>query len=129
MWYRLWAVIAVACAFTWQVPGVLAEPARARLLLQVSFVSGFQYYEGKRLFRHLAAGDEVRLIREPDNAYDANAIRVEWNNRVLGYLPGNENRALARQMDFGHRLRGRIVQLSRHRDPNRRVEIEVYLQY
>ena len=103
--------------------------ADARLLLQVSFVAGLQSYEGKRLFSRLRVGDELQLRREPDNAHDENAIRVEWHGRLLGYLPRGGNESLARQMDLGNRLRARIVRLNRHRDPDRRLEVEIYLQY
>ena len=45
------------------------------------------------------AGDALALVREPDNPFDAAAIRLEWNGRKIGYVPRQENGALARELD------------------------------
>ena len=103
------------------------ERLDAYLLVQVSFVAGFQHYDGKRVFSRLKVGDSLQLVRESDHQHDRNAIRVEWQGFTLGYVPRNANTDLARQLDFGNHLRARIIRLSRHRDPDRRVEIEIVL--
>lgn len=103
------------------------EVPDAYLLVQVSFVAGFQHHEGKKLFSRLKVGDSLQLVRELGNAHDPDAIRVEWRHHTLGYVPQNANENLARQLDFGNRLRARITRLSRHRDPDRRVEMEIFL--
>lgn len=99
----------------------------ASLLVQVCFVTGFGHYDGKRVFSRMQVGDLLRLAREADNPNDANAVRVEWQGHKLGYVPDNSNEDIARQLDYGNRLRGRVIRLSRHRDPDRRVEIEIFL--
>jgi hypothetical protein len=35
----------------------------------------------------LAVGSLLTLVREPENPYDPNAIRVEFNGKKLGYIP------------------------------------------
>ena len=104
-----------------------AQPA-ARILIQSSPVAGFQFHEGKRLWDQLKVGDALALVREPGNAHDARAVRVEWNGHMLGYVPRAENDAVARQLDRGNRLEARIVRLTRHRDPWKRIEFEVFLR-
>jgi hypothetical protein len=37
-----------------------------------------------------AVGDLVTLVPEPDNAFDANAVKVIWNGVHLGYIPKTE---------------------------------------
>ncbi|MGD2139713.1 MAG: HIRAN domain-containing protein [Burkholderiales bacterium] len=102
-----------------------AENAQAYLLVQICFVSDFAQHDGKSVFRRLKRGALLQLVREPDNEQDGNAVRVEWQGHWLGYLPASVNAGIARQLDFGNRLRARITRLSRHRDPDRRVEIEI----
>ena len=119
--------IAVCALGVLLTPAHSEELAEASLVVQVSFVSGFQYYEGNEVFKRLKVGDGLRLVRERQNSADPNAIRVEWSGYILGYVPEDVNANLARQMDFGNRLRARVVRLSRHRDPDRRVEMEIYL--
>jgi HIRAN domain len=110
---------------------VSASPSAAqtpgRILVQSSPLAGFQYYEGKALWAQMKRGDPLALIREPDNPHDPLAVRVEWNGHKLGYLPRRENQAVARQLDHGNPLQARIVRLVKHRDPWKRIELEVFL--
>lgn len=108
----------------------LALPAQAesiKVLVQSSPLAGFQFYAGKALWDEMKEGDALALIREPENAHDANAIRVEWRGRKLGYLPRAENRAVAAEMDHGGKVEARIARLNRHRDPWKRILVEVYV--
>ncbi len=104
-----------------------AQPV-TRILIQSSPVAGFQFHEGKRVWDQLKVGDTLALVREPANAHDARAVRVEWNGHLLGYVPRAENDAVARQLDRGNKLEARIVRLTRNRDPWKRIEFEVFLK-
>ena len=108
-----------------------ATPARAaseaRQILQTSPLAGFQHYAGKALFPLMKTGDELSLIREPDNPYDPKAVRVEWRGSQIGYAPKADNYDLARLMDRGLKVEARILQLQRARNPWKRVLIEIYL--
>lgn len=97
-----------------------------RLLVQESPLAGFQFHEGKRLWGDLRVGDRLELIRDPDNPYDARAVRVMWQGHFLGFVPRADNEAIARQLDRGTRLKARIIRLKQSRDPWQRVSFEVY---
>ncbi len=108
----------------------LAGPASAeaiKILVQRSSLAGFQFYAGRELWDEMRIGDALSLVREPDNRHDANAIRVEWRGRRLGYLPRKENRAVAAEMDRGGKVEARIAGLNRHRDPWKRLLVEVFV--
>lgn len=126
MWMRpeRWLLFAALLAAAIQVHAQTS----ARILVQSSPLAGFQYYEGKALWEQMKVGDVLTLVREPDNAYDPRAVRVEWQGHKLGYVPRKENEAVARQLDRGNKLEARIVQLRKHRDPWKRVEFEVFLR-
>ena len=117
-------IVAALCA------SCLLEAAQpeARILIQSSPVAGFQFHEGKQLWDQLKVGDALVLVREPTNPYDARAVRVEWSGHMLGYVPRAENDAVARQLDRGNKLEARIVKLTKHRDPWKRIEFEVFLR-
>ena len=109
---------------------LLAAPAAAesiKLLVQSSPLAGFQFYAGRALWDEMKAGDALVLVREPDNPHDPRAVRVEWRGRKLGYLPRAENRAVAEEMDRGGQVAARIARLERHRDPWKRIRIEVFV--
>jgi hypothetical protein len=99
----------------------------AHILLQDSPLAGFQYHAGKTLWPLMQVGDALALIREPDNPYDARAVRVEWHGHTIGYVPRRENAAVARFMDGGHVLMARISRLADVRDPWSRVRFEILL--
>lgn len=105
-----------------------ADEPGTRILVQNSPLAGFQFHEGKQLWKALKVGDALTLVREPDNPHDPRAVRVDWNGHVLGYVPRAENEAVARQLDRGNRLEARIVRLNKSRDPWKRIEFEVFLK-
>jgi len=103
-----------------------AEPAPRRLIQQCP-LAGFQHHDGDALWNYLTVGDNLQLSREPGNPHDANAIRVDWNGRELGYIPLTQNQTTARLIDQGKCLEARIGGLEKHGNPWRRVSIEVWL--
>lgn len=109
------------------VMSLAVQAESIRLLVQSSPLAGFQYHAGAALWERLQVGDELTLIREPDNPHDARAVRIEWRGAMLGYLPRAENEAVAAAMDRGERVTGRIAALVAHKNPWRRVRIEVFV--
>lgn len=109
--------------------GLLVQPAysqvAAHILLQDSPLAGFQYHAGKRLWSQMQVGDPLVLIREPDNVHDAKAVRVEWQDQKIGYVPRRDNADVARFLDNGHVLLARISRLADGRDPWSRVRFEI----
>lgn len=99
--------------------------AEAVIVVQRSPLAGFRHYEARENWRHMAVGDRLQLVREPDNPYDANAVRVEWRGVKLGYVPRRDNAAVARQMDRGAALEARVAGLRENRNRSVRVEFEV----
>lgn len=98
-----------------------------REILQTSPLAGFQYHAGAALFPLMSVGDRLTLHREPENPHDPKAVRVEWFGTQIGYAPRADNVDLARLMDRGSQVEGRILHLQKARDPWKRVLIEIYL--
>jgi hypothetical protein len=118
-------LLALAVGSAWPA-GARAE--EVRILVQRSPLAGFRYHEAPRLFDALTPGQPLDLVREPQNAHDPNAVRVEWRGHKLGYVPRTQNAALAWAMDRGETLDARIVQRAAHPNPRRRVEFEVFVK-
>jgi HIRAN domain-containing protein len=110
--------------------GALAQdaPGGVRLLVQSAPLAGFRYHAAQEVWHELRVGDPLRLEREPDNAYDPNAIAVTWRGRKLGYVPRRDNAALAWGLDRGAPLQARISRLAPHPNPARRIEFEVFVE-
>ena len=105
----------------------LAFGQEVRILVQSSPLAGFRYYAGEALWQEMKVGDQLALVREPDNVHDANAVRVEWQGHKLGYLPRAENRAVATEMDRGAPVIARIAALVQDRNPWKRLRVDIYV--
>ena len=103
-----------------------AHAESIRMLVQSSPLAGFAHYDAATKFDAMKIGDALTLVREPDNTYDTNAVRVEWQGVKLGYLPRKENRAVAAEMDKGGKVEARVARLRHHPNPRERLLIEVF---
>ena len=101
---------------------------RVQMLVQNSPLAGFRHAEAADAWPDLRQGDELVLVREPDNAFDKNAVRVEWRGRKLGYVPRRENAALAWALDRGETLRARVSRCEWHPNPARRITFQVFVE-
>lgn len=101
---------------------------KARLVLGAQPLAGFQYYAGKQVWDELKVGEALTLIREPDNAHDPQAIRVEWRGIKLGYVPRTGNQTIAQFLDRGAKVSGRIVNLHASRRHWQRILFEVVVE-
>lgn len=119
--------IEAAAAFLVAAWMPLAAAQAIRILVQSSPLAGFQYYAGAVRWSEIRVGDALSLVREQDNPHDAHAVRVDWRGEKLGYLPRAENAAVAAEMDRGARVEGRVGALVEHRNPWRRVRIDVWV--
>ena len=125
--YHLAKLTQLVC---WLLALAMGSPAQAadtrtHILLQDSPLAGFQYHHGKQLWTEMQAGDTLTLMREPDNHYDAQAIRVDWRGLKPGYVPRRENTDIARMMDYDAKLTARITRLTESRDPWQRIRFEI----
>ena len=102
-----------------------AEPTT--ISIQESPIAGFQYHHGEALWPQLAIGQPLTLHREPDNRYDPRAVRIDWQEHKLGYVPRRENVAVAQMLDRGQRIQASIVGLGESRNPWERVRFSVAL--
>jgi hypothetical protein len=121
---RLWRIVVLAALAC----GAAQAEEQVRLLVQSSPLAGFRYHAGAEVWRELRVGDRLELAREPDNAHDANAVRVLWRGRLLGYVPRRENAALAWALECGTPLRARISLLAEHPNPARRIRFDIYVE-
>ena len=66
--------------------------------------------EGKA--QALTEGTVVSLVREADNKYDKLAIRIDnASGEKLGYVPRKKNEILARLLDGGKMLYGKVAEV------------------
>ncbi|MCF8199005.1 MAG: HIRAN domain-containing protein [Sulfuritalea sp.] len=119
---RLAALVGVSIT----APPALASVGRP-IELQRSPVAGFQYHQGEAIWPLLMIGASLDLVREPENAYDQRAVRVDWRGQKLGYVPRIDNAAVSHLLDSGQRISAAIISLQESSNPWDRVEFAVHL--
>jgi hypothetical protein len=102
-----------------------ADAPSARIVVERQALAGFVYYDGRAVWDSMKAGDRLTLTREPANPHDANAIRLDWQGHMLGYVPRRDNADLARQMDLGARAEARITALAKSANGRNRISYEI----
>mgnify|MGYP000371503674 CR=1 FL=1 len=85
------------------------KPFAREIMLIKCHIAGTSYRDVKKVEPTLQPGDFLVLKREPNNPHDALAIMIlSESGHHLGYVPRLKNEALARLMDAGKLLFGKI---------------------
>lgn len=82
----------------------------------------------QEILRRCQEGDEVELVREPNNMYDPNAVAVYVGNEQVGYLFREEASEVAPLLDAGYIADVTIYEIDMDKEGNiKRCHIEIYL--
>lgn len=85
------------------------QPFVREIMLIECHIAGTSHRDIKDVEPSLTPGSLLVLKREPDNAHDALAIMIaDEAGHHLGYVPRVKNEALARLMDAGKLLFGKL---------------------
>lgn len=86
--------------------------------------TSFRPAEAKEIVKAASIGDEYRLERDAENAYDDNAIKVMSDDEHIGFVPKTDNADLAAEMDLNpevprtYTVIGRLSTLKLHLELN-----------
>jgi hypothetical protein len=67
-------------------------------------IRGTSYHRAGLTAGRFSPGTQLRLVREPDNPHDPNAIAVYSQDNKAGYVPASRAKVLAKLMDSGVKL-------------------------
>jgi len=92
-------------------------------------IAGFKFADGLMVFDQLKVGMSLKLVREPDNNYDKNAIAIFYGEHKLGYVPRIDNKELSKFLDMGwaETFDCRINRISTDRNPNDQIGVTVFI--
>ena len=102
------------------------EPSRH---VSTFHIAGFQHYDGTLVLGKLKPGKKLKMIPEPNNPYDPNAIELRFKKTKLGYVPRSENGQLALIAFYGHKgiFEARVLQVDPEADPWNQVRVGIYV--
>ena len=96
-------------------------------------VAGIKYKnedgtDRQEILKRCEEGDELELIREPNNRYDSNAVAVYAGDEQVGYLFREEASEIGPLLDAGYIVDAAIFEINRDKEGNiKRCHIEIYL--
>ena len=65
-------------------------------------IAGMRYWDGAKAISKLKPGKKLRLVAEPHNPADPNAVAIYRKDVKLGYIPRDQNDLAAQLLRFGH---------------------------
>jgi signal recognition particle subunit SEC65 len=83
---------------------ILEKERRGEKMNKQFYIAGVQFHDMKKVLNDLKIGDELDLIREPDNKYDPNAVRIEFGGVMLGYVPKKFSAEVSGALEIGVEL-------------------------
>jgi hypothetical protein len=101
------------------------RPALAEGEIVRECIAGYQYYGGLDLESGMSVGDALELVREEENPRDPAAVSIHWAGHHIGYVPRCANADIARRLDTGEHLVGRLTRLNATAEPWERVEFAI----
>ena len=95
----------------------LPMPFTREIFLIATHVAGTSHVPVKEVGAALSEDDMLIFRREPDNEHDKLAIIIhDTDGHKLGYVPRDKNEILARLMDAGKLVFGKLVSKNWHGD-------------
>jgi len=92
-------------------------------------IAGFTYYDGALAFGRLKIGKKLKLVSEPTNPVDKNAIAIYLKNYKLGYVPKAGNREMSKVLNAGYNIFNAYVQMvDGQNHPEEQVRVVVFVE-
>lgn len=105
---------------------ILPDKKRDAFVKNLRVVGSFAVHNFQYILEELKQNERVKLVREPDNQHDPNAIRVEApfiHGEKLGYIPRADAEVFAPEIDSGIAYAAWISSVDREKQ---QVFIDIY---
>ena len=89
------------------------------------FIAGVQHHRIKDVLGELAESMELTLVPEPTNQFDPNAVQIEYNGTMLGFVPRKFSSEVSAALEVDASLTCAIISLNRSAKPWEMCEVEI----
>lgn len=108
---------ALAKVLTQEDTSLTIKPLVKEIELFDTFIAGTFYLEDKSPLDELVVGELLTLVREKENPFDANAVRiVNGKKEKLGYIPEKDNSLVVRLMEAGKEMKAKVQRIDTKKD-------------
>jgi hypothetical protein len=96
-------------------------------LIDTVTITGCRYYNGESVEHTLRRGNNLVLVRDPHNEYDANAVEVLLpSGKKLDFVPEKRNAVPASLLDHGTEVTAKVREVRPEEGPWERVRIDIF---
>lgn len=89
------------------------------------YIAGVRFHELDNVINDIAEGDNLALIPEPSNKFDPNAIKVEYRQAMIGYIPKKHSSEVAAMIEVGKELECVLTKLNKDAKPWEQCKVEI----
>jgi len=89
------------------------------------YVAGVQHHHLHKVIKEIEEGDYLDLIPDPSNKFDPNAVRIEHNSTMLGYVPKKFSAEVSAALEIDPRFECSITKLDRDAKPWEQLEVVI----
>ena len=75
------------------------------------YIAGVKFHQMGTVIKELDEGMELDLLPEPDNKFDANAVKIMYEDVMCGYVPKTISADVAAALELGKELICTIIEL------------------
>lgn len=92
-------------------------------------VAGVTFDNRQRLIRRMSVGENISLVRDPNNPYDKNAIKViNSNGEQIGFISKELASTMAIRMDAGVIYSATVSQIT-GMNPGENLGVNLHITY
>lgn len=104
----------------------LGHPLPPPELVISALIAGAAHHIDADTATRLTVGQSLTLVREPDNAFDPRAVRIDADAVKVGYVPRSVNAEVAGLLDAGVMLDARLTRNRHDAPPYHRFELAIH---
>ena len=90
-------------------------------------IAGFTYWDGLEVYSDLHIGTELWLEAEPTNGHDPYAVKILYEETMLGYIPRGINEEISKFLQLGHNdlFSTKISRINSEQHPEKQIYVTI----
>lgn len=89
------------------------------------FIAGVQHHQMHKILNQLEEGTTLDLVPDPENKYDPNAIRIEFEQTMLGYVPKRLSAEVSAVLESNDKVFCKISYLNKSAKPWEQCKVTI----
>ena len=90
------------------------------------YIAGVKFHQAKSCVDKIKKDDFLKLVPEPDNKYDPNAIIISYSDTVLGYVPMKFSAEVSAFMEIADNPTCTVVEINPTAPTYEQLKVKIY---